>query len=131
MEKLSTTSLEDAYSKGYDFGSNLGSNFGKSISETMDDLKLDDLISTARDITDTAGNTGKISDSLAETEEDLKYLRDLAEQETVNRFTTAEITIHQTNHNTINSEMDIDGVVDSLTEGVNEAMEQAAEGEHE
>ena len=131
MEKLSTINLEDAYSKGYDFGSNLGSNFGNSISETMDDLNLDDLVSTAKDITDTAGNTSKISDSLAGTEEDLKYLRDLAEQETVNRFTTAEITIHQTNHNTINSEMDIDGVVNSLTEGVNEAMEQAAEGDHE
>ena len=131
MEKLSTINLEDAYSKGYDFGSNLGSNFGNSISETMDDLNLDDLISTAKDITDTAGNTSKIIDSLSGTEEDLKYLRDLAEQETVNRFTTAEITIHQTNHNTINSEMDIDGVVNSLTEGVNEAMEQAAEGDHE
>ena len=41
------------------------------------------LLSTARDITDTAGNTGKISDSLSGAEEDLKYIRDLAEQETI------------------------------------------------
>lgn len=48
---------------------------------------------------DIADNTGSIKDSLDITEEDLKYLRDIAEQEAINRFTTAEITIEQTNNN--------------------------------
>lgn len=38
-------------------------------------------------------NTGKIKDSLEVSEEDLKYLRDIAEQEAINRFTTAEINV--------------------------------------
>ena len=62
--------------------------------------------------------------------EDLKYLRDIAEAEVVNRFTTAEIKVEQTNYNTINNEMDLDGVISYLGEGVNEAMEKAAEGVH-
>ena len=61
----------------------------------------------------------------------MKYLRDLAETETINRFTTAEIKVEMTNNNTINNEMDIDGVVDYLANGLNEAMEKAAEGVHE
>ena len=76
-------------------------------------------------------NTGKIKDSLDVTEEDLKYLRDIAEQETINRFTTAEITIEQTNHNTVSGKMDLDGVVDGLTDAVNEAVDIIAEGVHE
>ncbi len=64
------------------------------------------------------------------TEEELKYLRDIAEQETVNRFTTAEIKIEQTNHNTISNDIDLDGFVISLTEAVNEAAETMAEGVH-
>lgn len=62
------------------------------------------------------------------TEESLKYLRDIAEQETVNRFTTAEIKIEQTNHNTISGKMDLDGVMDGLTEVVEEAAYTIAEG---
>ena len=80
---------------------------------------------------DIAGNTGSIKDSLDVTEEDLKYLRDIAEQEAVNRFTTAEITIEQTNNNTINNDMDLDGVINRLTDGVNEAIESATEGVHD
>ena len=63
-------------------------------------------------------------------EEDLKYLRDLAEQEVINRFTTAEIKVDMTNHNTINSEMDLDGIINYLGEGIYQAMEVAAEGVH-
>jgi len=79
-------------------------------------------------IADTAGNTAKMADTMDASEEDLKYLRDLAEQEAINRFTTAEITIEQNNENHISSNMDLDGVVDYLGEGVYEAMEIAAEG---
>ena len=85
----------------------------------------------AGDVGDIAGNTGAIKDSMDITEEDLKYLRDIAEQEAINRFTTAEITIEQTNHNTVSGKMDLDGVVDGLTGAVNEAADIVAEGVHE
>ena len=49
----------------------------------------------------------------------------------INRFTTAEITIEQTNHNTVSGKMDLDGVVDGLTGAVNEAADIIAEGVHE
>lgn len=80
---------------------------------------------------DTAGNIAQMADSLSATEEDLKYLRDIAERETINRFTTAEITIEQTNNNTISSDMDIDGVVEALGNKVYETMLISAEGVHE
>lgn len=82
-------------------------------------------------VDDIAGNTGAIADSMDITEEDLKYLRDIAEQEAVNRFTTAEINIDQSGmQNTINNGMDLDGVISGLTEGVNEAIDSMAEGVH-
>lgn len=81
-------------------------------------------------VDDIAGNTGKIADSMDITEEDLKYLRDIAEQEAVNRFTTAEITIEQTNHNTVSGKMDLDGIVSGLTDAANEAVDRIAEGVH-
>lgn len=82
-------------------------------------------------VDDIAGNTGKIADGMEITEEDLKYLRDIAEQEAVNRFTTAEITIEQTNHNTVSGKMDLDGIVSGLTDAANEAVDRIAEGVHE
>lgn len=82
-------------------------------------------------VDDIAGNTGKIADGMEITEEDLKYLRDIAEQEAVNRFTTAEITIKQTNHNTVSGKMDLDGIVSGLTDAANEAVDRIAEGVHE
>ena len=80
---------------------------------------------------DTANNTKGIKDSLDITEEDLKYLRDIAEQEAINRFTTAEIKIEMNNTNQINNEMDLDGVVDHLATKLEEQMEIAAEGVHD
>lgn len=77
-------------------------------------------------------NTGKIKDSLDVTEEDLKYLRDIAEQEAINRFTTAEINVDMSNmQNTVNSGDDIDGFMTKLTDSVNEAVDNMTEGVHE
>lgn len=84
---------------------------------------------------DTAGindSAGSAAASLRETTEDLKYMRDLAEQEAINRFTTAEVKIDMTGMtNRIDSDMDLDGVLNTLTEGFAEALEVAAEGVHE
>ena len=76
----------------------------------------------------TAEDTGAISESLDMTEEDLEYLRDIAEREAINRFTTAQITIEQTNNNTIGSDMDIDGVMEKWNQDFTEVLETAAEG---
>lgn len=84
---------------------------------------------------DTAGindSAGSAAASLKETTEDLKYMRDLAEQEAINRFTTAEVKIDMTGMtNRIDSDMDLDGVLNTLTGGFAEALEVATEGVHE
>ena len=84
----------------------------------------------ATDTGNIANSTSGIADSLDITQEDLQYLRDLAEQEVINRFTTAEIKIDMTNNNNINSSTDIDGIVDALTTKVQEALVSTAEGVH-
>lgn len=124
----------DAWNTGYNWGQgiensigNLGNSLKSTVDDTMSSLNMDSIPTNAAT---TANNTGKINDAISSTEEDLKYLRDIAETETINRFTTAEIKVEMTNNNTINNEMDIDGVVDHLANGVNEAMEKAAEGTH-
>lgn len=77
-------------------------------------------------------SAGSAAASLKETTEDLKYMRDLAEQEAINRFTTAEVKIDMSGMtNRIDSDMDLDGVLNTLTEGFAEALEVAAEGVHE
>ena len=81
-------------------------------------------------IGDIAEDTSKISKSVDISNENLKYLRDIAETEAVNRFTTAEIKVDMTNNNTVSSGMDIDGIVRQLSYGVTEAMTAAAEGVH-
>lgn len=127
----------DAASAGYDFGAGLESkvgnlfNFSGSIPSVEDyaGLIADNAnLSTLPDITD---NTGKIKDTLSDTDEDLKYLRDMAEMEVINRYTTAEIKIEQNNHNTVNNGMDLDGVTSALTDGIMEAIDVVTEGVHD
>ena len=73
-------------------------------------------------------NTGKIKDSLEVSEDELKYLRDIAEQEAINRFTTAEVTINQTNNNNVSSDTDLDGFISALDDAMGEAIESITEG---
>ena len=138
---LERIAYSDAWDAGYSFGEGIDESIANfdpsSLFGTTDIPSPEDYASSltaggiSDGVEDIAGNTGAIKDSMDITEEDLKYLRDIAEQETINRFTTAEITIEQTNHNTVSGKMDLDGVVDGLTGAVNEAADIIAEGVHE
>ena len=86
--------------------------------------------SIAPNVADTAKNTGAMKDAMDISNEDLKYMRDIAEQEVINRFTTAEIKVDMTNNNSITKETDFDGVVSYLENKIYETMEVAAEGVH-
>lgn len=87
-------------------------------------------IGNALDGSGTGENIGNIADSIELTKEDLDYLRELAEMEAINRFTTAEIKVDMSNYNTINGENDLDGLVNKLSEKIEEEMHIVAEGTH-
>lgn len=99
------------------------------IQGAVDKTGYEDILNNLNDnMNTTSENTGKIKNTLDVTEEDLKYLRDIAERETVNRFTTAEIKVEMSNNNNISSELDLDGIVDSLGEKLEERLAVVAEG---
>lgn len=83
---------------------------------------------TASNTGKTADNTAKAAKALDVTNEDLKYLRDIAERDVINRYTTASINVNQTNHNNISSNMDLDGVTEHLRSTIEQKMAAAAEG---
>lgn len=143
---LDTVDYGDAFNAGAIFGDGIAdkiSNFSLSdIFGKVDLPNVDDYTSGFADaiansgigdgVGDIADKAGKIKDSLDVTEEDLKYLRDLAEQETINRFTIAEINIDMSGmQNNVNSGDDIDGFMTKLTDSVNESVETMTEGVHE
>lgn len=122
--------VADKVSSFFDFGgggtgsTDLGSGF--DLSSIADNTGL-----TADNTGLTADNTGKTADALAVTEEQLEYLRDIAERDAINRFTTAEVKIDMTGMtNRIDGSADLDGVISQLTEGFTEALVTAAEGVH-
>lgn len=78
-----------------------------------------------------ADNTGAAADALTMSNEQLEYLRDIAERDAINRFTTAEVKIDMTGMtNRIDGGADLDGVISTLTDGFTEALLTAAEGVH-
>lgn len=78
-----------------------------------------------------ADSSAATAGALTDSTEDLAYLRDIAEQEAINRFTTAEVKIDYSGMtNRIDSNMDLDGVISALTDGFTEGLTVAAEGVH-
>ena len=122
----------DAWAAGNDFGKGIDAKIGgKFNTGGLGDSSGFDLSSIADNTGLTADNTGKTADALAVTEEQLEYLRDIAERDAINRFTTAEVKIDMTGMtNRIDGSADLDGVISQLTEGFTEALVTAAEGVH-
>ena len=80
---------------------------------------------------DISKDTSAIADSVDISNENLEYVRDLAEREVINRFTTASVNVNMGGvTNTVSQDTDLDGVITYLANGVTEALQQAAEGVH-
>ncbi|HEL5284713.1 TPA: tape measure protein [Clostridioides difficile] len=109
--------LDDLWNKKYGLGDSIGS---AGLNSPLSDL--------GKSAKDTAGNTAKMAKTMDKSQEDLKYLRDIAEQETINRFTGVNIKIDMNNTNNISKDADVDGIVNVLTEKLNDAMVVSAEG---
>ncbi|MBY1852220.1 tape measure protein, partial [Clostridioides difficile] len=109
--------LDDLWDDKYGLGDGFGS---AGLNSPLNDA--------AKGAKDTAGNTAKMAKTMDKSQEDLKYLRDIAEQETINRFTGVNIKIDMNNTNNISKDTDVDGIVNVLTEKLNDAMIVSAEG---
>jgi tape measure domain-containing protein len=121
--------MTDAYDKGYEWGAKLFDDESNKEKDKSKDENLYDYSSMYDNIAATADNTGKMSKEVNISDEDLKYLHDVAERDAVNRFTTAEIKVEMTNHNNVSGTRDIDGMVDYLRNVVEEEMSRSAEGD--
>ncbi|HBF0844960.1 TPA: tape measure protein [Clostridioides difficile] len=154
FKQLEYKNVGDWAKNGYAFGQNLENkikdafDISKIAEKAKKDLGLDDLWDdkyglgdgfgsaglnsplndAAKGAKDTAGNTAKMAKTMDKSQEDLKYLRDIAEQETINRFTGVNIKIDMNNTNNISKDTDVDGIVNVLTEKLNDAMLVSAEG---
>ncbi|WP_310605082.1 hypothetical protein [Anaerosporobacter sp.] len=125
----------DAFTEGADWGNGIADKVSSVFKDSDKDNGISDIESMLEGIPDgiedIADSTDNIADSLTISEENLKYMRDMAEQEAINRFTTAEVHVDMSGmQNKISSDMDIDGVVSGLTDAVNEAVDIIAEGVH-
>jgi len=120
-----TMSYSSAYSKGYSVGQTVSDKFTGAFKGSTDAANL-----TAGNTANTAANTAAIKDNLDITNENLKYLRDFAEERAINRYTTTEIKVDMTNNNTIGSDQDIDGIVTKLKTRIEEELDAGAEGVH-
>lgn len=79
---------------------------------------------------DTAVNTAAAADALSFAEEDLAYLRDMAEREAINRYTTAEIKVTQQNTNYLSPNTDLDGIMDVWARDFAQKLDSSSEGVH-
>ena len=148
MFKLDPLNLSDAAKAGYDFGKNLADMLGNKATDAAEEMsnvfdmsEIEKMLGGATPQTadgSSGGGGGSIADDVAAirdsldvTDEELKYLRDIAEQEVVNRYTLAEVKIDQSGmQNYVSSPMDLDGIVTGLTDAVNEAVDIITEGVH-
>ena len=125
-----------AWDAGYDFGQGIDDKIGGMFDASgLDSMGTFDLSNTLDGIYgntgDTAANTAATADALDIAEEDLAYLRDIAEREAINRFTTAEIKVEQHNENHISKDADLDGIMDAWANDFAEKLEVSEEGVHE
>lgn len=121
------------YNAGADFEAGLGDMFSFDTDSLLGDYGTGTDMSGYQSALDGIGdNTGSAAASLKNMSEDVAYMRDVAEREVINRFTTAELHVDMTGMtNRIEGDMDVDGIINRFVTGVTEALNVAAEGVHQ
>lgn len=142
VKKKDKKDLGDSFAKGYQFGKDLANRKDKTdfdnIKDSYNNLPPESRAGGAPDTWNginnntgnTAANTAAMADSMDIIDEDLKYMRDAAEQEIINRFTLAELKVDVSNNNTLKTQSDFNDVNRRLGEVTSEILAAAAEGGH-
>ncbi|MBO8435132.1 MAG: tape measure protein [Tyzzerella sp.] len=138
VKKKDYTDYSYAFSKGYDIGAGIGERVSDFFGGGEKDIPFDSsgYGSTPyipEDVSDKVGsianNTADIADEVATTNENMEYLRKMAERDVVMRYVTPSINIDMSGmSNNIKNGMDIDGVIDHIVRKTSEAAEGMAEG---
>lgn len=135
VKKMDFIDYSDAASAGYKFGQGIDDKVSGFFGGGLDSIDAFNMGNAWDGIygntADTAANTAATAEALDVAEEDLAYLRDIAEREAINRFTTAEIKIEQHNENHISKDADLDGIMDAWANDFAEKLEVSEEGVHE
>lgn len=140
VKKMNFINYSDAAKAGYNFGKGVADKVSSvfKLSDYTSDMEwtnnannlgnqLDSITNNTNGIAD---NTAATAQALGLSNEDLKLLREIAERQAINQFTTAEIKVEMNNNNTIASDVDLDGITDKLADKLQETMETTAEGVH-
>lgn len=135
VKKMDFIDYSDAASAGYKFGQGIDDKVSGFFGGGLDSIDAFNMGNAWDGIygntADTAANTAATAEALDIAEEDLAYLRDIAEREAINRFTTAEIKVEQHNENHISKDADLDGIMDAWANDFAEKLEVSEEGVHE
>ena len=120
---LDRVSATDWYNAGYDFGDGVSKIFDKDPAKEAEDQENDlkkaleggfadpnadakgnALRNIDKNTGETAKNTGQ------KNEEDTKYLREIAERESINRFALTDLNVTMTNNNSVSSNYDVEKI---------------------
>ena len=131
--------VKQAFNSGYNTGSSLEdafSNLGVDDSSTYDPTSVYNAsgsewstdVMSGIDDTETGENTSAIASNTSKSADSLKWLRELAEQEHIDKYTTAEVVVNFTSNANVTSTQDADSVFSEFSAKLQEAMMKSRAG---
>lgn len=102
----------------------------KSINKELDDLANSVSGANIPEIAAIKENTDKMADSIELSTEYLDLMKDVAEREAINKFTTVPLSIDARSTNNVSSNMDLDSMLVYIQGKLLEGINTAAEGVH-